>query len=41
MQIKIPCIEYILWKILKTKSMFDVAIMIKKLTVKVVPVNNH
>ena len=39
MWIKILCIEYILWKILKTKSMFDVAIMLKIVTVKNVPIN--
>ena len=36
---EILCMEYILQRILATKSMFDVANMLKKLTVKNVPMN--
>ena len=39
MCIKMLAIEYILWRILTTKSMFDVANMLKKLSVKDVPMN--
>ena len=39
MWIKILCIEFILWRILTTKSMFDAANMLKKLIVKDVPIN--
>ena len=38
--IEILCIQYILWRILATKSLFDVAIMLIRLTVKDVPINN-
>ena len=41
MWIKNLCVEYILWSILTVKSMFDVANMLKKYTVKDVPVNNY
>ena len=34
-------IEYILWRILMTKSMFDVAKYAKKVTVKDVPINYY
>ena len=39
MWIKILCIEYILWRIYKTKSMFDVANMLINFTVENVPIN--
>ena len=39
--IKILCIEYILWRILTTKCMFHFVIMLKRLTVKDVPINNY
>ena len=39
--IEILWIEYLLWKILSTKSMFDVANMLKELSVKDVPMNNY
>ena len=38
--IKTLCIEYILWRLLTIKSMFDVANMLKRLTVKDVPIND-
>ena len=41
MWIEILCIEYILWRILTTKSMFDVTIILKRWTVKDVPTNNY
>ena len=41
MWIKIICIEYILRRILTIKSMLDCVIMLKRLTVKDVPINNH
>ena len=41
MWIKILWIQYILWGILTTKSMFDVANMLKKITVKGVPINSY
>ena len=40
MWIKILCIELILWRLLTTKSMFHVAIILKKITVKNVPIND-
>ena len=40
MEIKILCIEYLLWRILTTKSMFDVVNMLNKITAKCVPINN-
>ena len=40
MWIKILCIEYILWGILIIESTFDVANMVKTVTVKNVPINN-
>ena len=39
--IKFLCIECILWRILTMKSMFDVAVMLKRETVNDVPVNNY
>ena len=41
MWIEILCIEYILLRILTTKSMFDVANMWRKYTVKDVSINNY
>ena len=41
MWIKILCIDYILLRVLTTKSMFDFAIMLKKLTFKDVLINNY
>ena len=41
MWIEIICIEYVLRRILKTKSIFDVANMLKMITVKDVPINNY
>ena len=40
MWIKILCIEYILWGIPTIESTFDVAKMVKTVTVKDVPKNN-
>ena len=40
MRIKILCIEYILWGITTIESTFDVANMVKTVTVKDVPINN-
>ena len=40
MWINILCIEYILLRILTIKSMFDFVIMLKRLTVKDMPINN-
>ena len=41
MWIKNLCVQYILWRILTIKSMFDVANMLKTFTVKDMPVNNY
>ena len=41
MKIKILCVEYILQRILTTKSMFDFVIMLKRLAVKDVPIKNY
>ena len=41
MWIKVLFIEYILWRILTTKSMFVVANMLKKLAVRDVPMNDY
>ena len=41
MWIKILCIEYILWRILSTKSMFDVANMLKRYYFKDGPMNDY
>ena len=41
MWIKILRIQYILWRRFTTESMVDVANMLKKITVKHVPINNH
>ena len=41
MWIKIHCIEYILWRILTTKSIFECCNSAKKWTVKDVPANNY
>ena len=41
MWIKILCIEYGLWRILTTKSMFDVVNMLKNVIVKDVPMNKY
>ena len=40
-QIKILCIEYILWGIPTIESTFDVANMVKTATVKDVPIDNN
>ena len=40
MWIEILCIEYILWEIPTIVSTFDVANMVKTVTVKDVPMNN-
>ena len=40
MWIKILCHEYILWRIPRIDSTFDVANMVKTVTVKDVPINN-
>ena len=40
MWIKILCIEYILWGIPTIESTFDIANMVKIVTVKDVPINN-
>ena len=40
MWIKIIFIEYILWRIPTTESTFDVAIMVKTVTINDVPINN-
>ena len=40
MWIKILCIEYILWGIPTIESIFDVANMVKTVTVKDVPIKN-
>ena len=41
MWIKILSIEYILWRILTTKSMFDITNMLKIIAVKDVPMNDY
>ena len=41
MWIKILCIAYIVWRILTTKSMFDVANMLKRIAVKYVQINKY
>ena len=38
---KLLCIEYILRRILTTKCMFDFVIVLKRCTIKYVPINNH
>ena len=40
MWIKIICIEYIVWGIPTMESTFDVANMVKTVTVRDVPINN-
>ena len=41
MGINIRCVKYILLRILTSKSIFEVTIMLKSLSFKDVPINNH